>query len=460
MSMTYGYMMEAVWHPPLFFAEQSESVSLPGELQLQALWYAGLLGRVFRGTQGQTVEVRQFGEWNRGRGPDFKRCCVVVDGVERIGAIELDLESASWELHGHGGNEDFNEVVLHVIFRQNKQQVYIQTSEGKEVVQVVVPLNIWTEAMHVPQRDIAIAHPGRCYAPMKGMGKLGVERLFEQAAQYRAGQKVKRWRLMEEVHGRDLALFYVTAESLGYQANTLAMKILAQRVPLGVLLEEGEDAEALLFGSAGFLSPLLHERAPEETKEYLRSLWDRWWKSRHRYEESGRYLIPWKGGGQRPANHPHRRVGALMAVVRRWQEYKNLALARPFDSKRLIDFFQSLEHPFWDYHYTLTSDASQRKVSIFGKSQAMEMLVNSLIPLAMAERGMTLRAYHKLRNSVVSESVKRCGIRLFGSTDAAKPWMSRMMYQQAMLQVYHDFCLEDFTECDRCPFPEQLAQWK
>ena len=29
-----------------------------------------------------------------------------------------------------------------------------------------------------------------------------------------------------------------------------------------------------------------------------------------------------------------------------------------------------------------------------------------------------------------------------------------------MLQLYHDFCLEDFTGCENCPFPEQLAQWR
>ena len=31
--------------------------------------------------------------------------------------------------------------------------------------------------------------------------------------------------------------------------------------------------------------------------------------------------------------------------------------------------------------------------------------------------------------------------------------------QQALLQIYRDFCLEDASECADCPFPEQLAQW-
>ncbi|MGL4401726.1 MAG: hypothetical protein ACRCXD_17835, partial [Luteolibacter sp.] len=85
---------------------------------------------------------------------------------------------------------------------------------------------------------------------------------------------------------------------------------------------------------------------------------------------------------------------------------------------------------------------------------------NHLAPLAMREEGMTFAAYHKLRNSAANDKVKRCGLRLFGSAKAAQPWMRRVCHHQALLQIYHDFCLEDFTECKDCPFPEQLSQWR
>jgi len=56
--------------------------------------------------------------------------------------------------------------------------------------------------------------------------------------------------------------------------------------------------------------------------------------------------------------------------------------------------------------------------------------------------------------------VRRCGIRLFGSEKAAGPWTKRICHHQALLQVYQDFCLEDSSDCENCPFPEQLAQWR
>ncbi len=37
---------------------------------------------------------------------------------------------------------------------------------------------------------------------------------------------------------------------------------------------------------------------------------------------------------------------------------------------------------------------------------------------------------------------------------------AKFLYQQqALLQIYDDFCLVDVSECDDCPFPEQLRQW-
>ncbi|MEY3896238.1 MAG: hypothetical protein RLZZ214_1758, partial [Verrucomicrobiota bacterium] len=162
----------------------------------------------------------------------------------------------------------------------------------------------------------------------------------------------------------------------------------------------------------------------------------------------------------RPANHPHRRVGALAALVKVWPQYRRLALARPFSAKPLIDFLQALDHEFWTHRHTLTSEASTQRVALFGRTQALELIANHLAPLAMHEDGMTFQHYFKLRNSAANEKVKRCGLRLFGSAKAAQPWMRRVSHHQALLQVYQDFCLEDFSNCDDCPFPEQLLQWR
>lgn len=457
--MTYTFLLESVWHPPLAFAE-AEAGTLPSELELQALWFSGAFGRNFRTADGKTVSIVQFGEWNRGPGPDFVQAAVSIDGQIHQGAIELDNTPADWEAHGHAVNETFRDVVLHVVFRFPQRTTFIRNCDHQEIPQIIISPAALSAALNRPQQDIAIARPGRCVAPLRNLSAGSIGRLLDEAAKHRASSKAANFVRIADAHGRDAALFQLTAETLGYRNNSLAMRLLAQRAPLSALKSEADSVEAILFGAAGFLSPLIHERAPEDTREYLRGLWETWWRLRSKYELPASRAIPWKSHGQRPANHPHRRVGALCALVAGWSAYRKLAFASPFQIKPLIEHLASLEHPFWSHRHTLTSAASASKIALIGRGHALELLANHLIPLALHENRASFREYEKLRSAAPNEKVVRCGIRLFGSEKSAAPWLKRVCHHQALLQVYHDFCLEDFSECENCPFPEQLSQWR
>lgn len=457
--MTYWYLHEAVWHPPLAFEERTLG-ELPAELELQALWFAGAFGRDFRTTDGRAVQIVQFGEWNRGAGPDFFQCAVELDGVLKTGPLELDPDAACWELHGHAANPAFREVILHVVFRQDARRPFTRTCEHREVPQVVISQQQLADALNRPPREVAIAHPGRCVFPLRGLPAGALEDLLEEAAKFRAAGKATRWLRNEDAHGRDAALFQATAETLGYGGNAMAMRLLAQRVPLAALKADPAAAEAILFGAAGFLSPQLHEQAPPDTREYLRGLWDTWWKYRDEFEVAPERMIPWKFHGQRPAHHPHRRLGTLAAIVAVWPQYRHLALARPFKVKPVIALLQGLTHGFWTARHTLTSAPAAQKMALFGRSLGLELAANHLVPLALHEEAMTFKDYHQLRHSAPNQKVHRCAIRLFGAEKLAQPWLRRVAHHQALLQIYHDFCLEDFSDCHECPFPEQLNQWR
>src|ERR1700753_2843563 len=69
----------------------------PGEVEVQARWYAGEFGRQFVSTTGEKIEIVQFGVWNREAGPDFRDAAIAIDGGPSItGCIELDLTDRSW----------------------------------------------------------------------------------------------------------------------------------------------------------------------------------------------------------------------------------------------------------------------------------------------------------------------------------------------------------------------------
>src|ERR1700757_4100483 len=53
---------------------------IPSELELQARWFAGDFGREFVSTNGDQIDIVQFGVWNREAGPDFRDAVIRVNG--------------------------------------------------------------------------------------------------------------------------------------------------------------------------------------------------------------------------------------------------------------------------------------------------------------------------------------------------------------------------------------------
>ena len=281
------------------------------------------------------------------------------------GDLEIDTTTGDWEHHGHSTNPTFSNTILHVAFESPPEKRLSVPLNHRQVPELLIFPPQLADALRLPSRDTAIAIPGRCIQPLRRMPKLSVERLLREAALRRASQKTTRFLQTCEAHNLDTALFQATAETLGYGGNKLPMKLLAQRAPIAALRADSGNAEAILLGTAGFLDPELHCRAPDETREYLLELWQAWWKLRPNHEPPESRRPVWKTDGQRPANHPHRRTGGLAVLVKNWPAFRKLALATPFAVKPLADFLQSLRHDFWSHHHTLTSQKSKTAVSVF-----------------------------------------------------------------------------------------------
>jgi hypothetical protein len=49
--------------------------------------------------------------------------------------------------------------------------------------------------------------------------------------------------------------------------------------------------------------------------------------------------------------------------------------------------------------------------------------------------------------------------RLFGNDPRRALFTRTVAHQQALLQIYEDFCLQDNSDCAQCPFPEQMRKW-
>ena len=431
------------------------SPRVPSELELQARWFAGDFGRSFISTNGDKIDIVQFGTWNREAGPDFSDAAISINGSDPIrGSIEIDLLDRNWELHGHAANPAFEETVLHVFVEKSDREFFTRTKSNREIPQVQVDPAALPDAFSA---NLPLARPGRCQAPLKNLPEERVRSILDAAAKFRLQRKAARLRREIDNHGRDEALFQEIAAALGYKENKLPFTLLAQRLPLKFLREHSPNAEALLFGVAGFLQAPDLDIYSQSTRKYVRNLWDRWWPHRDQLQ---RLILPakaWRLSGSRPANHPQRRIAALAALVLNWPSFtKSLSKSNQHEPG---EFLSGLEHSFWNFHFTLTAEPSPKEMALVGESRVADILANVVYPFEFSIGREVWSEFSKLPARLSNRRLATGATRLFGDDPRGAQFLKTVTHQQGLLQIYEDFCLQDNSDCAQCPFPEQMQKW-
>ncbi len=109
-------------------------------------------------------------------------------------------------------------------------------------------------------------------------------------------------------------------------------------------------------------------------------------------------------------------------------------------------------------------------MALIGESRIAEILANVIFPFWWAEdagHAVTGRRrvdvwtdYASLRARLTNRRLETAASRLFGGDPRRREFTKTVAHQQALLQIYEDFCLQDNSDCAHCPFPEQMAKWR
>lgn len=101
-------------------------------------------------------------------------------------------------------------------------------------------------------------------------------------------------------------------------------------------------------------------------------------------------------------------------------------------------------------------------MALIGESRIADILVNVLFPFWFAEGGdlaSLWSEYMKFPARSMNRRVETAAIRLFSNNPSRAQFLKTAANQQALLQIYEDFCMQDNSDCAQCPFPEQMAKW-
>lgn len=433
---------------------------IANELVLQAKWFHGELGNEFTDNQGRSISVQYFGEWNRGAGPDFNNVIATIDGSEVRGDVEFDLTSRDWENHGHDQNAQFDKVLFHLVFFTEREESFCRNSQNRLIPRCFVSKENQERAIGSPiPAQTPLAMPGNCSPEFQHWSLEKINELLKLSAHHRLTAKARTFSLQAKHHGIEQAIWSALATTIGYRPNKDAFMLLSQRVPIKDLLssEYRDSAESILFGISDFLAPKLHEKAPSDSQAYIENLWEEWWKHRRNFELISARSIPYQFHQLRPVNHPQRRVAALVSIAKEWKSI--FTLFQGIDSakaKTLKKLLTTLSHPFWDHHYTLTSERTSRKMSLFGTEKFSALMINFLVPYWMTQLEPEAWNFFTTQRGQTSNTLlKKASARLFPHLDPKE--VTQLAYQQqGLLQLYTDFC--QHTGCLQCPLNEQLPK--
>lgn len=462
----------------------------PPERLVQAIWSRQRLRRdeLLTG-DGRTVHILHPGFWNREAGPDFRGSVVQFAGEPaRVGDIEVDLRSEGWRSHGHDRNPAFANVVLHVVWDQpSRTPTKLPTLVIRDRLDApLAELHSLLEGELPP--PLSAEQQGLCRAPLQALDLPQLQTLLREAARVRLEARASQLRARARQVGWELALVEGLLRGLGYKHNSWPMQRLGELSPRlrEVLAAGGRVAsplhwQALLLGTSGLL-PTEVKRSPGGTGDYVRRVWDIWWRER---DPLASLILPpklWRLAGIRPANHPQRRLalaahwladGDFFKRLETW--FAKLAQTSRDESRpsKLAEITASLlatldpgADDFWSRHWTLRSKPMTAAQPLLGPTRLTDLAVNVILPwffvraregrndqwLALAQRMWFVWPAAE-DNSVLRLARER----LLGRP--RRNALKKAADQQGLLQIVRDFCDHSNAICEQCRFPELVSQW-
>lgn len=364
------------------------------EAQLTALWRGQRFPQGALVTrQGVPVRVIFPGRAGRGAGPDFRGALIAgPSAVPLRGDVELHVRSSMFRAHGHESDRAYANVVLHVVFEDDTGADTPLPGGGRAPVVALAP---WV-ATRARELERWLTRPRLwrepCHDAVLRLGVDGAVAALDAEGDRRFAAKVARMAEAVGERGVEQALYEGLLEALGYGGNAPRMAALARLLPWSRLdgamcdaasTERQALAEALLLGSAGLLPSQRGQRASREAcvDPYIQ-------RAEAAFRETALPSLDpatWKLWGVRPENFPVRRIAAAAALLVRLRSPATLlAIVDAANAREAIAPLCIDAAGYWRSHYDLCAAPCRLPPAVVGRSRALEVVINAVLPAACA----------------------------------------------------------------------------
>jgi hypothetical protein len=465
----------AVWRKPPGAANLLRDANdMPPERLLQSIWRHQCLRRdQLKTADGKTVRVLHPGFASVEGGPDFRGAVIQIgDAAPRSGDVEIDLRVGGWRAHGHDRNPNFQNVLLHVVWKDARPMPnappVLPLSHSLDAPLGELELWLENESPRVLPENLR----GQCCMVLRELDETRQSKILDSAARVRFQAKAGQFRARARHAGWEQALWEGLFRALGYKHNVWPMQNLAEsRLRWANGANSAFVLQARLLGISGLL-PAELTRAGKSADGYVRRLWDCWWREREGFSDCVLPRSVWKFHGLRPANHPQRRL----ALVAHWIASGNLVqklecwCAAGLPDKSLLvslcKIFEAERDEFWSWHWTFRSARLKKPQPLLGAARVTDLAVNVILPWlwTRAAEGKSEKLQRVIEHRYFAwppagdNSVLRLARQRLLGVGQSRALQSAAA-QQGLIQITRDFCEHSNAVCENCRFPELVRGW-
>ena len=412
-------------------------ISLVNEKLLHYIWQYQLYNKIcLESIIGQPIQILSHGWLNHNQGPDFLNAKIKIEDTIWVGNIEIHVNTSDWEKHKHSEDENYKNVILHVVWNHDKNlNLSFPTIELKSKV---AKLLIQKYKLLMESKTFI-----PCQNNIKIVDDLNIEKYKERLLIERLQEKsiFIESLLIENNNNWNETIWLILARSFGGKINGQAFETIAKSIPLGILLQNRHSLfqiEAIIFGQSGLLNVEFIEEYPNKLKLEYAFLQKKYGLIAP--------IIRLNYLRMRPANFPSIRLAQLSSFVFLQGDLFS-SLFDLKEKKEINQWFKIFASSFWNDHYTF-HQSSINSIKKIGLDTANNIHINAVIPLLYCygyyqnNEKIKMRAIewlHQLineKNSIIT-AFSKLNIFIKSAADS-----------QALIQLYTKYCQQ--KKCLHC----------
>ena len=355
---------------------------------LQYLWKYKIFSKFdFKDTDGNPIEILDFGTLNTNSGPDFSLAKIKTKNIVLAGNIEIHVKSSDWYFHNHDLQKDYQSVILHVVYFNDTdvselKEAGIPTLELKDYINEKILAKYQTlenQYQFIPCESIFDASK----VPFLFSEETLLKKLDEKSIEI-------EHLLAQSKNNYEAVLFQKLAYSFGLKVNAEIYQNIAENIDFKIIQKISQNQfqlESFLFGKGNLL-----EKETETNQKWKREF--EFLKIKFKISEQ---TFPVKFLRLMPPSFPTIRFSQL-AMLYHLQPNLFSKILKAKNIQELKSLFEKVKtSDFWENHYTFEKTSEEKIEKKLSDDFIEILIINAVLP--------TIYTYFKNINSEKTDQV-------------------------------------------------------